>query len=207
MTYSIATFYSPAQANEWLAARPKVRALGMVTDSVLNEIGLLVEDTAPPPAAAGKRQVEISFADPLVVVITQPPREAVLGIRARFKVEVGQISSEGENMSETLQVGHYATVSVEWLDSAGNPAKVDGPTTWASTDASVLTCTVSTGNPLIANCHAEAIGSAGVQATADADLGEGIRTVTATLDVTVITGEAVGGSMSFKDMGGGPPPA
>lgn len=107
-------------------------------------------------------------------------------------------------MSETLGVGHLATVTVEWKDAHGNPAKVDGPTTWASTDSSVLTVTVATGNPLIANCKAIAIGTAQIQATADADMGEGIKTITSTIDVTVISGEAVGGSMTFKDMGTGP---
>lgn len=109
-------------------------------------------------------------------------------------------------MSEVLGVGHYATVTVQWLDSHGNPAKVDGPTKWESTDPAVLTVTVSTGNPLIANAKAIAIGSAQIHATADADLGEGIKTVTSTIDVTVIAGEAVGGEMTFEDMGSGPPP-
>lgn len=110
-------------------------------------------------------------------------------------------------MSETLGVGHYATITVEWKDASGHPAKVDGPTTWASTDEDVLTCTVATGNPLIANCIALDIGTAQIQATADADLGGGVKTVTSTLDVTVIAGEAVGGSMTFQDMGSGPPSA
>ena len=110
-------------------------------------------------------------------------------------------------MSEVLGVGHYATVTVAWKDAAGNPAKVDGETSWASTDPAVITCTVSAGNPLIANCHAESIGTAQIQATADADLGAGVKTVTSTIDVTVIAGEAVGGEMTFTDQGSGPPPA
>ena len=109
-------------------------------------------------------------------------------------------------MSETLGVGHYATITVEWKDAAGNAAKVDGPTNWASTAPDVLSVTVATGNPLIANAKALKIGSAQIHATADADLGDGVKTVTSTIDVTVIAGEAVGGSMTFKDMGSGPPP-
>lgn len=149
-------------------------------------------------------KLELSFSTPLRVILAQPQPEN--RFRAFFTTVVDGITFRGENMSEVLGVGHYATVTVEWKDAAGNPAKVDGPTTWASTDSSVLTVQVSTGNPLIANCRAVAIGTAQVQATADADMGEGIKTVTSTIDVTVIAGEAIGGDMTFTDQGSGPPP-
>lgn len=110
-------------------------------------------------------------------------------------------------MSEVLGVGHYGTVTCTWVDDTGTAVPVDGPTNWASTNPAVLTCVVSTGNPLVANCEAMTPGSAQIQATADADLGGGVRTVTSTIDVNVIQGEAVGGKMTFTDMGSGPPPA
>lgn len=150
-------------------------------------------------------QLKITLAAPIYIDIeeAQPPQG---GHRAVFTTEINGITFKGENVSEILGVGHYATVTVEWKDAHGNPAKVDGPTKWESTDPAVLTVTVSTGNPLIANAKAIAIGSAQIHATADADLGEGIKTVTSTIDVTVIAGEAVGGEMTFEDMGSGPPP-
>lgn len=101
-------------------------------------------------------------------------------------------------MSSTMQVGTYATVSVAWKDKGGNIVKVDGPTEWKSSDDTVLQVTVATGNPLIANLFAPGpVGNAQVQATADADLGEGFKAVTATYDVQVISGEAVGGEITF----------
>lgn len=102
-------------------------------------------------------------------------------------------------MSATMSSGTYATVSVEWKDKGGNPVKVDGPTKWESSDASILAVEVATGNPQIANLHSLGpVGKVQVHATADADLGDGVKSVTASLDVEVISGQAIGGEITFK---------
>lgn len=102
-------------------------------------------------------------------------------------------------MAVTMQVGSYATLSVRWTDKGGNIVPVDGPTEWKSSDPETLECMVATGNPLIANLFAPGpIGKVTVQATADADLGDGKKAVTATIDVEVISGEAVGGEIDFS---------
>ena len=102
-------------------------------------------------------------------------------------------------MSNTMQAGSYATLSIKWVDSHGNPAKVDGATVWASSDDSIATVTVATGNDLIANVHSVGpIGNVQAQATADADLGEGTKSITAVCDITVIAGEASGGEIDFS---------
>ena len=86
-------------------------------------------------------------------------------------------------MSSTLQAGKVATAAVSWVDQAGNPAKVDGQTTWASSDPTLVTVTVATGNSLIANLKSVGpIGDVSIQATADADMGEGVKTITAVLE-------------------------
>ena len=106
-------------------------------------------------------------------------------------------------MANTMQTGTYATLSIEWVDAGGNPAKVDGPTTWASSDETIATATVATGNPQICNVHSLGpIGPVQFQATADADMGTGVRTITSTCDVSVISGEAVGGTMTFTQQPG-----
>lgn len=137
-------------------------------------------------------------------VITPDAPESPYG--AIFTFTTGWFTSTGENMSNTMQVGSYATLSVQWVDSQGKPAKVDGPTTWASSDEEVATIEVSTGNPLIANVHAQDVGNVQMQATADADMGDGVKTITATCDITVISGEAVGGSINFQQFQEGAPP-
>lgn len=102
-------------------------------------------------------------------------------------------------MGTTMQSGTLATASVAWKDTKGNPAKVDGPTTWESTDPTIVTATVATGNPLIANLASVGpIGKVQIHATADADLGSGVRSVTSTYDIEVISGEAVGGEITVS---------
>lgn len=102
-------------------------------------------------------------------------------------------------MANQMRSGTYATVSVEWKDTGGQVVKVDGPTKWESSNPSVCEVTVAAGNPQIANLYAPGpIGKVQIHATADADLGAGVRSVTATTEVEVISGEAVGGEIEFS---------
>ena len=94
-------------------------------------------------------------------------------------------------MENTMQSQTWAELSVTWTDNAGNPAKTDGPTTWDSddTDGKLATIEVAPGNSQIANIHSLGpIGDVQFQATADADLGEGVKKITAICRVTVIAG-------------------
>jgi len=148
-----------------------------------------------------RQQVDISFATPLQVAlrVTLVAEPSGTTHRAVFSFEFDNLSFRGENMSATMQAYTYATLSVQWNDKNGAPVKVDGPTTWASSDPSTLQVTVATGNPQIANLYAPGpVGKAQIQATADADLGEGVKTVTSTIEVEVIAGEAVGGEITFS---------
>ena len=111
-------------------------------------------------------------------------------------------------MSNTMQSKSIATLSVQWVDQGGNPAPVDGPTQWASSDESICTIEVATGNPLIANIHSVGpIGPVQFQATADADMGAGVTSITATCDVNVIAGQASAGTINFTQSNPEPPPA
>jgi hypothetical protein len=142
-------------------------------------------------------KLEISFQTPLV--IKQAPCGEDKPYRAIFTFTIGRYIFKGENMSNTMQAGTIATLSVQWVDKSGNPASVDGPTKWASSDEDILKVEAAAGNPLIANVYSQGpIGPAQIQATADADLGEGTKTITATCDISVIAGEAFGGSITFQ---------
>lgn len=141
-------------------------------------------------------QVAISFTTPLVIQHGQQPTTPTF--RAFFSFQLGQFIFRGENMSNTMQSGTLATLSIEWVDEYGNPATVDGPTEWVSSDESIATIEVSTGNPLIANVTSKGpVGPVQMQATADADLGKGVKTLTAVCDINVIAGEASGGEIKF----------
>jgi len=142
-----------------------------------------------------KQQVEISFSTPLRIVLEQPCQP----YSARITYQTEAFTIQGENMSSTMQVGTYATVSVEWKDKGGNIVAVEmGSVKWASSDPATCQCTVSTGNPQIANLYAPGpIGKVQIHATGDADLGQGVTTVTASVDLEVISGQAVGGDIKF----------
>lgn len=146
-------------------------------------------------------KLSIGFTDPLVIrlIIEQPPTPQAECFGVMTLTFANGMFAKGEDMASSMQTGTYATVAVQWVDASGAPAKVDGPTAWASSDPTICECTVATGNPLIANLHAPGpIGNVSIQATADADMGAGVRNITALLDVTVIGGEAVAGAISFS---------
>ena len=128
-------------------------------------------------------KIDISFDSPLQLVFAQP------GVRAVFAVQYEGVNFKGENMSSEMKSGTIATLSVQWND---------GPTSWESSDPSILKVEVSTGNSLISNVYSQGpIGTATIQASADADMGQGVRTVYATYDIVVVKGDAVGGDITF----------
>jgi hypothetical protein len=67
-------------------------------------------------------------------------------------------------------------LSVGFFTKAGNPAKIDGLPTWASSDPSIITVQVTV--------------------SADADLGEGTRLITGVLDIEVRAAEAVSANIA-----------
>lgn len=101
-------------------------------------------------------------------------------------------------MSNSMAINTTATLSVEWVDQAGNPATVDGDTSWASSDDTIATVTVDGTDSLKASVNSTSkIGPVQIQATVDADLGTGVKTITAVCDISVIAGEAFGGTITF----------
>ena len=81
-------------------------------------------------------------------------------------------------------------LSVAPVTAAGNPATVDGAVTWVSSDESIATV-ASTGPTTALVRNTGALGTAQIAATADADLGAGVRSIMATLDIQVVAAEAV----------------
>ena len=77
------------------------------------------------------------------------------------------------------------------LDPAKNPAQIDGVATWESSDPKVLTVTPVDKTGLVVTISTVGnLGSATVSVTADADLGDGVRSITETMDFEVSAGEA-----------------
>lgn len=107
------------------------------------------------------------------------------------------VTARGENMAYTLASKMQVHVQVAYVDAAGNPAVVDGPVQWTSSDTTIATVTVDGADSSKALVAAVGpIGQAQVKAVADADLGAGVRNLTTPMDVTVAAGEAVAGTIS-----------
>src|SRR5262245_15536781 len=84
------------------------------------------------------------------------------------------ISKSGVILMLTLTATQKATLSVEFLDSKGNPASVDGVPVWMTDNSDLLALAPSADGM---SCEVSAvgpIGAASAQVTADADLGSGI---------------------------------
>lgn len=101
-------------------------------------------------------------------------------------------------MAYTLPSGMQVGAQISYVDVNGNPATVDGVVTWTSSDATVVSVMADAQDSTL--CTIAAIGPVGaaqVQASADADLGAGSRTIVTLLDVTVVAGEAVAGTITI----------
>jgi hypothetical protein len=95
-------------------------------------------------------------------------------------------------LTDTQQV----PLAVAFLNKAGNPAPVDGAPVWSSSDETVLTVTpAADGLSAVAKATGK-LGTAQVSVTADADRGEGVRSISGVLDVTVQPSDAVSASIS-----------
>lgn len=80
-------------------------------------------------------------------------------------------------------------LSIDPRDKKNKPAKVDGAPVWASSNEAVITVTAAA-DGMSATVVAGEPGDAQVNVSADADLGDGVTTLTGTLDVTVTAGAA-----------------
>lgn len=107
------------------------------------------------------------------------------------------VTARGNDMAYTLPVDMQVHVQVEYVDAHGNPAAVDDEVTWASSDATIIAVSADATDSTKATVRAVGkVGQAQVTATADADLGEGIKSLVTTMDVTSVAGEAVAGTIT-----------
>ena len=94
--------------------------------------------------------------------------------------------------------GQSANVSVAFVNAGGHPAKVQGDVSWESSDPAIATVSANPSDSKQATITAgPKAGECEIYATADADMGEGIKEVEAGTNVVVIArGEAVGGEIT-----------
>lgn len=100
-------------------------------------------------------------------------------------------------MAYTLPVGQLINVEVEYVDSGGNAARVDGEIEWTTSNDQIAQLVVDEQDSSM--CRILAVNDTGdvqVTATADADMGDGIREIITLLDLTVVAGEAIAGTIN-----------
>ncbi len=94
---------------------------------------------------------------------------------------------EGVTMAE-MTADEKVTVTLDIKNPVtGKPAKVDGVPVWASSDETVITVEMAA-DGMSGNVFGVTPGSARVVATADADLGTGVSTISAELVFTITAG-------------------
>lgn len=96
-----------------------------------------------------------------------------------------------------LTVSQKVALTVEFKDSKGNVAPVDGVPVWASSDETVATVSASTDGMSATALATGKVGLAQISVTADADLDPGEqRELAATLDLDIRPNEAVTAGIS-----------
>ena len=140
-------------------------------------------------------EITLTLRGSLELLLRPPPPEILCFVTTYYE---GFISAaKGSDMAYTLPGDKMVTVHVDYVDAQGRPAQVDGEVTWDTSSPDVAsievddtdsqTCRIFAGNIL---------GTTQVSAHADADLGSGTMPLVTILDVTVVAGTAVAGTIS-----------
>ena len=97
---------------------------------------------------------------------------------------------KGDIMALIMTNSQEVDLAIQPLDKRGKPARVDGIPAWSSSDPAKVEVVASDDG---LSCVAKALNNGTVQisVSADADLGDGIRALTGTLDLEIVSGEAV----------------
>lgn len=109
--------------------------------------------------------------------------------RIVFSIEVDGVQTEVTHMQ--MKVSKILPISFAAKDAKGNPASVDGKPAWALTDDKLGSLAVADDGMSAVFSPAGPVGSLKVQASADADLGEGVQTIQGELQIDLIGGDAV----------------
>lgn len=137
--------------------------------------------------------VQFSLTGILHVLASEPSKAGVFITLRHYGLT---IRARGQDMAYTLPNDHQVQVQVSYVDAKGYPAAIDGQVVWASSDNNIASITVDLVDSTIATVVPGAqIGQAQITATADADLGTGVTTLITPMDVTVVGGQAVAGTI------------
>jgi hypothetical protein len=136
----------------------------------------------------------ITVSGNFTFTITQSP-PSLAGVWITIKG--GDVIVKGKSpMAYTLPDEMQVHVTVGYVDKNGNPAKVDGDTTWSTSHPDIADVTVDSTDSTKALVIGKGIGQAQITTSADADMGEGVTQILATLDIDVVAGQAVAATIT-----------
>jgi hypothetical protein len=119
------------------------------------------------------------------------------GCFVTLRYEDFTVRAKGVAMAYTLPVAKQVHVQVAYVDAGGNPATIDGDVVWDTSDDTIAGVSVDTSDSTKALVRSGTkLGQAQITATADADLGDGTREIITPMDVSVVAGEAVAGTIA-----------
>lgn len=144
----------------------------------------------------GNNTITMAISGAVELILKKKPKKKIKCI-VTVRYRDFTATAKGTHMAYTMPVDTYIVVQVAYVDAHGNPATVDGAVAWNSSNDTVATVAVDAQDSTKCTVtSAGAIGSTQVTATADADLGQGVRELTTLLDITTIAGEAVAGTIN-----------
>lgn len=139
--------------------------------------------------------VEFQLGGTLKFVVDEPASRP--GARVTIRYDGLTLTAWGDGMAYKLPNDKVIRVQVGYVDSKGNATEVDGDVTWDTSDPEIATVETDTGDSTMAKVVPSGkTGQVQVTATADADLGEGAREIITTMDVEIVAGEAVAGTIT-----------
>jgi hypothetical protein len=119
------------------------------------------------------------------------------GARITIRYDGLTLTAWGDGMAYKLPNDKMIAVQVAYVDSKGNPAQVDGDVSWDTSDANIAIVESNAGDSMQAVVTPVGpIGQVQITATADADLGSGVRELITTMDVEIVAGEAIAGTIT-----------
>jgi hypothetical protein len=126
------------------------------------------------------------------LVDDEPEVRAIVTITyERFSITAG-----GDGMSYVLANDHSVKLQVAYLDAKGHPASVQ-TITWDSADATIAGVVPDpTDRSIVTVVPADNIGQTQIRALADVDLGEGVKPLLTVMDLEVVGGEAIAGTIT-----------
>lgn len=100
-------------------------------------------------------------------------------------------------MTQIMTVTQECDVSVAYYDANNQPAQVDGIPVWSVSDDSVLALTVADDGMSGVVSSKGVVGVSQLSISADADMGQGVRSLVSLADFEIVANEAVTANVSI----------